>query len=112
MKIILTTPVPPFEVGQVVEVIAEFESLGCEFEQEQDFDWTSFWSVQSPWFKFAAMDSDGKWRLYGKKPDAGKDLWRYSVLERITILIPDEYAPPRAEHWNQSLVAREGAASE
>jgi len=72
-----------------------------EWVDKPIFDWT----IQSPWFKYAAMDADGRWFLYSDKPTCENTEWLRVSLTKIT-RIPPAYVPTFNGDWKGSLIQR------
>ena len=67
------------------------------------------WSIQSPWFKYAAMDEDGKWFLYEDRPMCRSIAWvSIPTLSKVCAVsaIPTAYAPTFNGDWKDSLIQR------
>jgi hypothetical protein len=52
------------------------------------------------WAKFAAMDSNGSWSWYAKKPREGINFWGSSLGDPI----PVKFKNRRVSDWTQSVV--------
>jgi hypothetical protein len=63
------------------------------------------WSIQSPWFKYAAMDYDGQWFLFDNKPTRVLDHWT-GVGSTCVARIPLAYVPFFLGDWKDSLIQR------
>ena len=60
------------------------------------------WSIQSPWFKYAAMDYNGHWFLFDDKPVRALDRW----MGGGSTFVPTAYAPTFKGDWKDSLIQR------
>jgi hypothetical protein len=63
------------------------------------------WSIQSSWFKYAAMDYDEEWFLFDDKPIRALERW-VGVGSTCISRIPPAYAPTFEGDWKNSLIQR------
>ena len=52
------------------------------------------------WAKFAAMDKNGTWSWYAKKPREGINFWGSSLGDPI----PVKFKSPKVSDWTESVI--------